>query len=216
MTALDQTVVLFDWNGTIVLDADRARGSLNRVLGSRGLSELNHDEFSERFRLPMRGLLGDLGIGESDLVQSEADWNEGMLGAGPVAREGASTGLVSLATAGARIGIVSAASPASIAADLDVLALPVRWDLVRGSVADKAAVLRDERDASVDAFYVGDTVYDIECALAAGFRAVGVSGGYTAPSRLVDAGAEWIISSFAELPGLMGVEIGVVSPQPGS
>lgn len=206
MTALDRAVVLFDWNGTIVLDADRARTALNGVLSSHGLPLLGVHEFAERFRLPMRDLFSDLGIAEPELARSEADWNLGMLGAHPIAREGASTGLAALAASGARIGIVSAASDLSIAADLGALALPVRWDLVRGSVADKAAVLREERGSS--AFYVGDTVYDIESALAAGFRAVGVSGGYTAPSRLRDAGAEWIISSLDELPHLVGAKVG--------
>lgn len=30
----ESAVVLFDWNGTVVLDADRAQGSLNRALRS--------------------------------------------------------------------------------------------------------------------------------------------------------------------------------------
>lgn len=199
MTRLDDTVVLFDWNGTIVLDADRARQALNSVLGRRGLLPLDSTQFADRFRLPMKELFRDLGIAEDDLARCEAQWNRGMLGAEPRARAGASRALGGLRTAGALIGVVSAASAVSIDSDLAALGLDVDWDVVRGGVADKVAVLRAERGDRSRAFYVGDTAYDIESACAAGYRAIGVSGGYTSPERLLDAGAELIVADLGEL-----------------
>lgn len=50
---------------------------------------------------------------------------------------------------------------------------------------------------------IGDTVYDIEMALAAGARAIGVAWGYHAPEELMNAGAEAVASDAAELRELL-------------
>jgi phosphoglycolate phosphatase len=46
---------------------------------------------------------------------------------------------------------------------------------------------------------IGDTAYDIEMALAAGTRAIGVVWGYHAPGELLAAGAEAVARSAEEL-----------------
>lgn len=46
---------------------------------------------------------------------------------------------------------------------------------------------------------IGDTVYDIEMARAAGCRAIGVAWGYHAPDELLTAGAEAVAATPAEL-----------------
>jgi phosphoglycolate phosphatase len=46
---------------------------------------------------------------------------------------------------------------------------------------------------------IGDTAFDLEMAHAAGARAVGVAWGYHPPAELVRAGADAMISDFAEL-----------------
>jgi phosphoglycolate phosphatase len=46
---------------------------------------------------------------------------------------------------------------------------------------------------------VGDTTYDMEMALNAGVRGVGVSWGYHTAARLLQAGAERVVQSSAEL-----------------
>lgn len=50
-----------------------------------------------------------------------------------------------------------------------------------------------------DAVMIGDTVFDIDMARAAGVRAIGVDWGYHAPEELLEAGAEIVVSSCAEL-----------------
>lgn len=49
---------------------------------------------------------------------------------------------------------------------------------------------------------IGDTVFDIEMAKAAGVAAVGVSWGHHDGADLLHAGADRLIDSFEELPGL--------------
>ena len=51
--------------------------------------------------------------------------------------------------------------------------------------------------------FVGDTTFDVEMALAAGVRAIGVAWGYHPPQELAAAGAERVLDSFIELPPLV-------------
>ena len=50
-----------------------------------------------------------------------------------------------------------------------------------------------------DTVMIGDTVYDVEMALAAGARAIGVAWGYHAPDELLAAGAEAVAATPREL-----------------
>lgn len=59
--------------------------------------------------------------------------------------------------------------------------------------------LRDTGVESHQAVMVGDTTYDIEMGVAAGFRTVGVSWGYHSPEKLRNAGADIVIDDFAAL-----------------
>ncbi|OYW16653.1 MAG: haloacid dehalogenase [Novosphingobium sp. 12-64-8] len=53
--------------------------------------------------------------------------------------------------------------------------------------------------ARADTAMIGDTVFDMEMAVNAGVRAIGVDWGYHHPAELVEAGAEAVAGSMAEL-----------------
>ena len=55
---------------------------------------------------------------------------------------------------------------------------------------------------------IGDTTFDMEMARAARTRAVGVAWGYHAADELRAAGAEIIVSDFAELPSVLDALLG--------
>jgi phosphoglycolate phosphatase len=61
------------------------------------------------------------------------------------------------------------------------------------------AAMRETGVAADDTVVVGDTVFDIEMARAAGARAIGVGWGYHPASALRAAGADALIAAFAEL-----------------
>jgi phosphoglycolate phosphatase len=61
------------------------------------------------------------------------------------------------------------------------------------------AAMRETGAAPQDTVVVGDTVFDLEMARAAGARAIGVGWGYHPPSALSAAGADAMIEGFAEL-----------------
>ncbi|MGZ0712684.1 HAD family hydrolase (plasmid) [Coraliomargarita sp. W4R53] len=197
------SVVLFDWNGTVVLDAERARIALNDVLDAHGIEALSGQRFTEEFHLPMRDMFQRLGIART--VEAEAAWNRGMVQRVARMRTGESS-LRMIRDAGVRLGVVSAAGHVSVATDMERLALGDVWDFVDAPAADKLAVLQVRRGTEDSAYYVGDTAYDMQCARAAGYVPVGVTDGYSSVDMLRAAGAVHIIESFAELVPLLNQE----------
>jgi phosphoglycolate phosphatase len=61
------------------------------------------------------------------------------------------------------------------------------------------AAMREARAAADDTIVVGDTVYDIAMASAAGAAGIGVTWGYHPPAALENAGALAVIDHFANL-----------------
>lgn len=201
-------MVLFDWNGTIVVDADHARAALNLVLGRRGLPAFGEAEFSMRFRLPFSELLGRLGIEADDRPAAEEEWNTELSTMRTRLCPGAPECLVSLAQDGAWLGVLSASSAAAVRFDQRSLAVPPVFHMVDASIDDKFEALLRHRPTRTRAYYVGDSADDMRCASAADYIAVGVSPGFADESArlLRAAGAAHVISSLDELVGLIQVD----------
>lgn len=72
------------------------------------------------------------------------------------------------------------------------------------SMVEKAMA---ETGASVEGTWlVGDTTFDIEMAIAAGVRAIGVSWGYHPPAKLEAAGARPVIDRFEQIVDLVDAD----------
>lgn len=65
------------------------------------------------------------------------------------------------------------------------------------------AALGDAGVAPADAVMIGDTSFDMEMALAAGVRAIGVAWGYHEPRELLDAGASAVAETAQQLGDLI-------------
>lgn len=65
------------------------------------------------------------------------------------------------------------------------------------------AAMADALAAPAQTVMIGDTVFDIEMAVAAGTRALGVAWGYHTPDELIAAGAEAVAATPAELGDLL-------------
>lgn len=200
MTLAASTVVLFDWNGTVVLDAERARAALNKVLANRGLGVLDATRFSREFHLPMSDMFARLGVEDTDAAERE--WNAHMRSVSTTARDGIEA-LRRLQSAGVRLGVVSAADRSAVGTDIDLLGMTGLWDSVDAPAADKLRVLSERRGDEVQAYYLGDTEYDMRCAVSSGYVPIAVSGGYTDAGLLREAGAAHILGSFSELEQLL-------------
>lgn len=192
---LDDTMVVFDWNGTIMSDLRRAVSATNAVLTARGIGPLTEDEFRDGFRLPLRGWLAGLGAGP----EAEQEWNAALATLPARPRPEALDVLVELVERGAVTAVVSAASTEAVRADVDVSGMAGLFGQVAGGVDDKARHLATLRHHRERAFYVGDTEYDVRSALTAGFVAVAVTGGYRPAEVLERAGADVVVGSLREL-----------------
>ncbi|WP_026555156.1 HAD family hydrolase [Arthrobacter sp. 35W] len=201
--SLADTMVMFDWNGTIVLDADRAHGALNAVLHKRALPTLDGEQFTARFKLPMAEMFAALGVDGTELATAEDEWNGSMSSATTRLRSGVATSLPTLSEEGAWLGVVSAASATAVAFDQRTLAVPAVWQVVEAPIADKLSQLSSRRGQRARAFYVGDTAYDMQCAAAAGYTAIGVANGYAAVRTLWDAGAEHVVESLEDVASIV-------------
>jgi phosphoglycolate phosphatase len=65
------------------------------------------------------------------------------------------------------------------------------------------AALAETGAAPADTAMIGDTAYDIEMAVAAGVRPIGVAWGYHTPDELLAAGAEAVAENAAHLGALL-------------
>jgi len=211
VTAVD-TMVLFDWNGTIVIDDERARRSLNRSLAAHGIAAISAEDFPSVFRLPMGEMFVSLGVPGDAVGAAEVEWNRCMAAERSALRAGAVAALIELHASGAWLGIVSAAAAESVDYDRRSLAVPDVWEAVHAPASDKVAVLQAHRDEREFAFYVGDTAYDMRSAVAAGYVPIGVTGGYASDDMLLAAGATTLIDSLTDLVPLVTRRLALESP----
>jgi phosphoglycolate phosphatase len=144
-------------------------------------------------------MFGELGVASGDVDRAEAEWNAQMARASAPARAGAREAIAGLTGDGAMVGVVSAASAASVVADAERLDLRGMLSPFETSTSNKLTALRGHRSLRRHAVYVGDTEYDIRCAIEAGYVPVGVTDGYAEVSRLRRAGADHVVTDLREL-----------------
>ena len=196
--------VAFDWNGTLVDDADRARLAASAVLVRRGLPALDAGGFHEGFCLPLARWFSILGIESRDLAGAVREWNEEVRNRPAELAAGSLQTIRALRLLGARLGVVSAAEAAAVRKDLDHVGLAELVDFVVGGADPKRDALRDLAASSPGGVaYIGDTEYDILEAKAAGAWAIGYGDGYRPAAALAAAGADFVIDRLSELPDLL-------------
>ena len=201
------SVLAFDWNGTLVDDAERARGAANRVLRELGLTELTKAEFTRTFTLPMRQFFLSVGVPERRADEAEARWNEEMATQDARLSVGAMEILETAAECGIPVVVVSAAALESVHRDARRLNIDHLLSEVIASVRDKASALAQLVSRELGSvIYVGDVEYDMRAALAAGAYPIGFGRGYRPAAALADAGAEIVVWNLAILsPFLTGM-----------
>lgn len=150
MTVRARLLVLFDWNGTVMDDLDRAVTATNDAVAGRGIPTMDRATFQNSFTLPMKDWLRGMGIADSEVDGVEARWNTVMESPAPV-RDGAADMLAELRRHGVVTGVVTAADAAVVHNDLERNGLAGVFDHVRASVADKAECLASLRPLGDDA-----------------------------------------------------------------
>ncbi len=212
MTALEvPAFVLFDWNGTLIDDIERARQASSLVRERwTALPELTLDEFRRAWCLPLSDHVGRLGVPEARTQAAVRAWSTHLTEVEAPLSAGAATTLRALGRAGIETAVVSAASDLAVRRDLRAHGLDCHFADVHCGVANKEAVteryVRQEAPRSV--WYVGDSRFDMVQARGAGAVAVGYTGGYDSADELRFAGAHRLIDRLDELLALITARTG--------
>lgn len=199
-------VVLFDWNGTIMDDMERARRASSLVRRKwASLGELTSEEFRQTWCLPVSAHLGLLGVAAADADAAARDWSGHLSEINTPLSTCTETTLAALRQLGIGAAVVSAADEQSVRHDLRIHRLEHRFENVHCGIADKQAVTGQYvlQAGAGAVWYVGDTAFDMVQALGAGATAVGYTGGFDSAEKLRDAGAHRLIDRLDELLALI-------------
>ncbi|MBO4287971.1 MAG: HAD family hydrolase [Kiritimatiellae bacterium] len=192
------SVVLWDWNGTLLDDAEASLRAVNAMLGRRGLAALGLARYRDCFTFPVRRFYTDAGF----RLETE-DWDA-------LAREfhdlyarqeahlfpDAAPCLAELARAGVRQSILSVAEQSRIDAQVAAEGVAGAFERVAGvrdlnGVSKREtgrALLRDVRAAPETTLLIGDTLHDAEVAEDLGVSCILVARGHQSEARLRRSG----------------------------
>lgn len=200
------TTVLFDWNGTLLDDMERARIASNLVREQwAGLGELTLQEFREAWCLPLSDHVKRLGVHDDRNTEATRDWSNHLATIDAPLAPGLSETLDALRDAGIAIAVVSSAGEAAVLRDIEAHGLAPRFDDIHAGVSLKqTAISRYVEGAPAGAvWYVGDTKFDMVQARAAGSVAIGYTAGYDGADALHDGGAHHLIDRLEDLIALI-------------
>lgn len=199
MEQVSAGAVVFDWNGTVVDDLDRAMGATNEVLSERGIPVLDPHSFRRRFCLPLHAFMREVGVAVADLPEAVEQWNSSVAGQhGPV-RDGMELVLAAVWESGIPVVILSAASVDVVHADARRLRIGYYLSAVVGDATDKAEELSGLRRRYGSIVFVGDTVHDVRAGRRADVWTIALTGGYHDRDRLRRAEPDQLCTDAHEL-----------------
>ena len=204
------TQIFWDWNGTILDDAELCRGILNGMLTRRGLAPVSMERYRMIFTFPIREYYRLAGF---DFTQEtyERLADEYMRIYPAEARKvgltpGVEEALRRFHAAGIRQTIISACETGILRKQAACLHVERYFEGIYGAEdclgGGKETVARrwlvDCGGAAGETLFIGDTLHDCETARILGCRPVLVSFGHQSRSRLEESG-ETVIDSFEAL-----------------
>ena len=198
--------VLFDWNGTLMDDMERARKASSLVRQRwAGLPELTLDEFRRAWCLPLSDHARRLEVPEDCTDEAARAWSTYLGELDAPLSTGAIETIGALGQAGIKLAVVSAATDSAVRRDLSAHGLEQHFDGIHCQVLQEHAMLESYvHRAGADAvWYVGDTTFDVVQARKAGAIAIGYTGGYDTADALRDAGAHRLIDRLSDLISLI-------------
>lgn len=196
------THIIWDWNGTIVDDADLCLESLNTLLTQRKLPVLTQKEYAHRFGFPVRTFYEDHGFDfKHECYNAVADEFIEYYHARRFKcdlRSGVSSMFTFFEDAGIEQSIVSAYRQDSLQEAVEHYGLESFFKQVDGLGTNQAGSKVDlgvkrmrELDCNPDdVLYIGDTNHDAEVAEAMGVRCILLEGGHQNRERLCATGAQ--------------------------
>lgn len=202
-----------DWNGTVVDDDERARQAAVAVLDQLQLAAPGLESvagFRSTFSLPLARYFRSLGVPEDAVSWAVSEWSHQVrIGPKPELVDGAERLLDYANEVGIAVHVVSGAAYEAVISDVRSLIPNAEVASVQGAVHPKRSAIGRLTGPGEIAVYIGDTMYDVEEALAAGAVAIGLAHDRVRAARLRSAGARLVITSLdAAVPFLRGLAEG--------
>jgi phosphoglycolate phosphatase len=209
----DDHVVLFDLDGVLVDSRVAITGCINHALVANGLPAREPAELYRYIGPPLLAAFAEL-VGEPvtspAVVGCVASYRERYAEASlteTAVTPGIADALAALGRGGRRLGVATSKPRPFAEPLLEVLGMRRFFAVVAGPELDAPA---EDKTTTVGAALralgatrgamVGDRSFDMVAARAHGLRAVGVGWGIGSRAELLDAGAERIVATPAELP----------------
>lgn len=188
--------LVWDWNGTLLDDAEACVRSINRMLARRGLACIDPERYREVFGFPVRQYYETVGF---DLLREDWDavavefhdaYAEFAVRAG--LRAGARETLLALRESGLRMAVLSSCEQAMLEGMLQAHGVKEFFtevcgqpNLHGGSKVNTGRLLVAEIGLRPqELLLVGDTTHDFEVAQEIGCRCVLLTGGHQSEPRL--------------------------------
>lgn len=208
------SAVLFDLDGTLIDSIELIYRSVEHALSVHRKSAVDRARILASIGIPLRTHLRRYAVDDAEtdaMVQTYRDWNA--IHHDELVRpyEGIPAALDRLANRGVALAVVTSKSAPAARQGLLHCGLAGYFDLVVGPEQttrhkpDPDPLWHACRELAVPpehAAYVGDSVHDMAAARAGGLRAVGAGWGPFAADALVEAGAQVLLPSPAELARL--------------
>jgi len=206
--------IIWDWNGTLLDDAELCVEVMNEVLSARALPPLTATRYAAEFRFPVRDYYQGLGF---DFSREPFERVSAAFIEGYSAREASCTlrpdavhTLSGVATRGLRQSVLSASQQTRLEHQARRLGVTAHFDALVGLDDHHAAGKLDVgrawmKRSGVDPRHtvlVGDTDHDVEVAQALGVKCLLVASGHQSPERLSRTGAPVLPSLSALLDRL--------------
>jgi phosphoglycolate phosphatase len=220
MTAASPRLVIFDCDGTLVDSRQLITAALGGAFAALGAPAPPHDRMLSIFGLSLVEAMAALmpGMGASEhrrLAEAYRRSFQALLAAGGHAEplfEGAREAILSLAARGdILLGIATGKSRRGVLRLLENHGLAQHFTTIQ--TADDAPskphpamveqAMAETQVRPEATAVVGDTVFDIQMARAAGAGAIGVAWGYHPPAARAEAGAHAMLAHFKELETLL-------------
>ena len=199
---MDQTCIIWDWNGTLLDDVDAAVNALNRMLDVRGVPPTSRDYYRGHFGFPVRPFYAELGVDleHEDWDRICVDFHRFVEEEPKRLRPDAYEALTLAAQFGMRQFVLSALREDLLKRDMAAAGIDSFFEAIFGvDNLDGATKLDRGRDlvrhlsaakekTPPRMICVGDTLHDAEVAQALGAQCILVDGGHQTAERLAAAG----------------------------
>ena len=199
---MDQTCIIWDWNGTLLDDVDAAVNALNRMLSVRGIAPTTRDYYREHFGFPVRPFYAELGVDleHEDWDRICVDFHRFVEEEPKFLRPDACEALTLAARSGMRQFVLSALREDLLKRDIAAAGIDSFFGALFGvdnldgaTKLDRGHDLVQYLTAASETLpprivCVGDTLHDAEVAQALGAQCILVDGGHQTAERLTAAG----------------------------